>query len=221
VEAAVNEPRVAIVGAGAVTALGLGLEPLRQALQTNAGGLRPRECVIGKIRQPVIAGWVPEATVEQLRSDGSLSKLAFGSPSFSSPSPRDEGAGRPGLRRAEVASATQAGRGASQPSVTGTSSPRPSPPLRGGEGEETAGGSRAFLFASAALRQAAQSLPHPGLLHSVPPSRRGLVLSTTKADIEALETLLKARSRRLQEAPSSPSQPSTLNSQPPSPNPTR
>jgi 3-oxoacyl-(acyl-carrier-protein) synthase len=131
VEAAVNEPRVAIAGAGAVTALGLGVEPLRQALRTNAGGLRPRDCVIGKTRQSVIAGWVPEATVEQLCS------------------------------RRETSSVSS---------------------------------SRAFLFAHAALREAGQNAA--GILNSVPPARRGFVLSTTKANIEALETLLKSRSSR-------------------------
>ena len=49
--------------------LGLGVEPLRQALRTNAGGLHPRECVIGKTRPAIIAGWVPEDALERLRHD--------------------------------------------------------------------------------------------------------------------------------------------------------
>ena len=44
---------------------------------------------------------------------------------------------------------------------------------------------RAFLLADAALKQAEQGTG--AVLPRVPPSRRGLVLSTTKADIEALE----------------------------------
>jgi 3-oxoacyl-[acyl-carrier-protein] synthase II len=44
---------------------------------------------------------------------------------------------------------------------------------------------RAFLLADAALKQAEQSAAT--VLQRVPPSQRGLVLSTTKADIEALE----------------------------------
>jgi 3-oxoacyl-(acyl-carrier-protein) synthase len=127
VETTVNEPRVAIAGAGAVTALGSGIEPLRQALRTNISGLGPRDCAIGKTRQSVVAGWVPEAAGEQLR--------------------RDDPA------HAE---------------------------------------SRAYLFAAAALAQAGRSAA--GVLNSVPPARRGLVLSTTKAEIEALEKLIRHRS---------------------------
>ncbi len=135
-EAAVNEPRVVIAGGGAVTALGAGVEPLRQALHTNAGGLLPRECIVGKTRQSIIAGWVPETAMEQLR-----------------------------------------------------------------RGDPAHAGSRAFLFAHAALGQAGRSAA--GVLDSVPTARRGLVLSTTKADIEALETFLKSRGSGCESVPSS------------------
>jgi len=124
VEAAVSKTRVAIAGTGAVTAVGSGVEPLRQALRTNAGGLHARDCVVRKIGQSIIAGWVSETTLEQLRQK------------------------HPGHAD-----------------------------------------SRAFLFAHAALKQSGQSMA--GQLNSVPPTRRGLVLSTTKADIESLEKLVR------------------------------
>ena len=128
--------RVAIAGAGAVTALGAGVEPLRQALRDNAAGLRPRECVIGKTRPAIVAGWVPEETLEKLRKEN---------PAHA--------------------------------------------------------GSRAFLFAHAAVKQAVENAA--GMVASVPPARRGFVLSTTKADIEALETFLKSRGSGCESAPSS------------------
>ncbi len=123
-DAAVNEPAVAIAGCGAITALGIGIEPLQRALQASTSGLRSRECTVGKTRQTIVAGWVTGETLDQLR------------------------AGDPGHA-----------------------------------------GSRAFLFARAALKQAGQ---HAGnLLDSVPPPKRGLVLSTTKAGIDALEKLVR------------------------------
>jgi 3-oxoacyl-(acyl-carrier-protein) synthase len=95
---------------------------LQRAVAANASGLQRRECLIGKIRQPVVGGFVPAEIVESLRA----------------------------------ADAVHAG-------------------------------SRAFLFAAAALREAVQA--SETLLRSVPPPRRGLVLSTTKANIDALDQL--------------------------------
>jgi 3-oxoacyl-(acyl-carrier-protein) synthase len=147
VETAVNETAVAIAGCGAVTALGLGIDPLRQALRSNASGLSRREHAVGRTTQSIVTGSVPDAALEQLRNDDS------------------------GLAD-----------------------------------------SRVFLFARAALTEAASGVfregaensarggraPHPdcdsrvkNLLSAVSPSRRALVLSTTKANIEALEKLVR------------------------------
>jgi 3-oxoacyl-(acyl-carrier-protein) synthase len=52
--------------------------------------------------------------------------------------------------------------------------------------------SRAFLFAVAALNQAAHDAA--AILDSIPAARRGLVLSTTKANIEALDKLVRRQS---------------------------
>lgn len=49
--------------------------------------------------------------------------------------------------------------------------------------------SRAFLFAAAALREAVKNAAT--ILDSVPATRRGFVLSTTKANIEALDKLVR------------------------------
>ena len=123
-ETAVNETAVAISGCGAVAATGLGLAALQSAVTANASALQQREWVIGKMRQPVVAGFVPDEIVEQLRADDSVHA-----------------------------------------------------------------DSRAFLFAAAALREAVANAGHS--LHSVPPPRRGFVLSTTKANIEALDNLVR------------------------------
>ena len=118
------EATVAIAGAGAVTALGIGVEPMETALRVNASGLRPCENLAGKGYQSIVAGWVPDDTFNQLRS-------------------------------ADPAHAD----------------------------------ARAFLLADAALKQAEQNAAVP--LKSVSPARRGLVLSTTKADVEALERMFR------------------------------
>jgi 3-oxoacyl-(acyl-carrier-protein) synthase len=122
VETAVNETPDAIAGCGAVTSLGLGVAPLRRVAETNASGLQRRQCVIGKTTMSVVAGFVPEAIVEQLRNADPLHADSL-----------------------------------------------------------------AFLFAAAALREAVQNAGC--ILDSIPPQRRGFVLSTTKANIEALDKL--------------------------------
>ena len=119
-----NETSVAIAACGAVAATGLGLAPLQHAVAANASALQRRDCVIGKTRQSVVAGFVPEEIVESLRA----------------------------------ADATYAD-------------------------------SRAFLFAAVALRETVTNASQ--ILESVPPSRRGFVLSTTKANIEALDQLVR------------------------------
>jgi 3-oxoacyl-(acyl-carrier-protein) synthase len=111
---------VAILGCGAVTALGLGIEPLASALRSNRSGLGCRARWEGRGYQSTVCGWVSEAVMAALRSDHQTQEEA-----------------------------------------------------------------RAFLLARAALRQAALELET--LSRSVPSVRQGLVLSTTKADIEALE----------------------------------
>ena len=62
------ETTVAIAGAGAVSALGIGVEPLETALRANASGLRPCEKLAGKGYQSIVAGWVPDDVFNQLRS---------------------------------------------------------------------------------------------------------------------------------------------------------
>jgi 3-oxoacyl-(acyl-carrier-protein) synthase len=109
-----------IAGCGAVSALGLGLEPLAEALRTNASGLRPSASQAGRGYQSIVGGWVPEELIEQLRTED--------------PSHAD---------------------------------------------------ARAFLLTQSALIQAQTSVA--ARVQAVAPSRRGLVLSTTKADLAALE----------------------------------
>jgi 3-oxoacyl-[acyl-carrier-protein] synthase II len=120
----VNKSAVAIAGCGVVCATGLGLEPLQRAVAANANALQRRELVIGKTSQSIVAGFVPDEIVAQLRA-------------------------------ADTAHAD----------------------------------SRAFLFAAAALKEAVKQAEE--ILDSVPAARRGFVLSTTKANIEALEKLVR------------------------------
>ncbi|HEX7570774.1 MAG TPA: beta-ketoacyl-[acyl-carrier-protein] synthase family protein [Verrucomicrobiae bacterium] len=115
---------VAIAGCGAVTAAGLGLAPLQRAVAANVSALSRREILLGKTPQTIVAGFVPDEIVAQLRA----------------------------------ADAVHAD-------------------------------SRAFLFAAAALREAAENAG--AVLDSVPSQRRGFVLSTTKANIEALDQLFR------------------------------
>ena len=123
-ETAVNEPAIAIAGGGAVCATGLGLASLQRAVAANTSALQRRELVVGKTSQSIVAGFVPDETVAQLRA-------------------------------ADAAHSD----------------------------------SRAFLFAAAALREAAENTSD--ILDSIPPQRRGFVLSTTKANIEALDNLVR------------------------------
>ncbi|MFM2294944.1 MAG: hypothetical protein RLZZ350_1357 [Verrucomicrobiota bacterium] len=123
-EKSVNQ--IAIAGCGAVCATGLGLEPLQRAVTANASALQRRELVIGKTAQSVVAGFVPDKILAQLRA-------------------------------ADAAHTD----------------------------------SRAFLFAAAALREAEKNtLPQ---LANIPTARRGFVLSTTKANIEALNLLARGQ----------------------------
>ena len=119
-----NKTDIAIAGCGAVTATGLGMELLQRAVAANASALQQREWVIGKTSQTVVAGFIADEIVGQLRA----------------------------------ADAVHAD-------------------------------SRAFLFAAAALQEAAFQTKN--ILNSVPATRRGLVLSTTKANIEALDKLVR------------------------------
>lgn len=121
-----NQIAVALAGCGSINASGLGLAPLQRAVETNASALQRRDCQIGKTRQSVVAGFVAEEVVEQLRAADGF--------------------------RAD---------------------------------------SRAYLFAAAALREAVGNANN--LLEGVPRQRRGLVLSTTKANIGALDELIMRR----------------------------
>lgn len=128
---AVTPPRVAIASSGAVTALGLGLERLEQAVRANTTGLRDCPRLAGKGYQSTVGGFVPDEVWIQLR-----------------------------------------------------------------ERDPAHGDASAFLLADAALRETLLNLRSPGeqtencewsRLDSIPSARRGLVLSTTKAEITALE----------------------------------
>jgi len=116
--------KIAIAGCGAVTAAGLGMEALQRAVFSNASALHRRELLIGKTSQSVVAGFVADEIVGQLRA-------------------------------ADAAHVD----------------------------------SRTFLFATAALQEAVCQTEN--ILNSVPATRRGLVLSTTKANIEALDKLVR------------------------------
>jgi 3-oxoacyl-(acyl-carrier-protein) synthase len=99
---------------------------MEQALLANTSGLRSWERFAGQGYQSLVAGWVPDAMLEQFRAD-----------------------------------------------------------------DPTHADARAFLLADAALKQA-QHGP-ASLVNSVPPARRALVLSTTKADVEALERIFRSQ----------------------------
>ena len=118
------DPAPVIASCGAVTALGLGLEPLERALQKNDSGLRADRRFAGHRHQSDVAGCVPEPVFDELRA--------------AMPSHAD---------------------------------------------------APAFLLAESALRQA--ELRAGDWFAAVPPGRRGLVLSTTKADVAALERLVE------------------------------
>ena len=126
VEPSRKSSAIALIAGGALTAVGMGLEPLRRALLANAVGLRACPRFAGRGYQSSVAGCVPEALLAALR-----------------------------------------------------------------EADPPHADARAFLMARAALDQARTAAA--GLLESVPPERRGLVLSTTKADVEALEALQSGR----------------------------
>jgi len=114
-----GSPGVAIAACGAIAAVGAGLGALREALRTNASGLRPREQFNSPRFQSSIVGAAP-------RSDGAH---------LDDP---------------------------------------------------------AFDLAGVALREACDGAGQ--VLRAIPSSRIGLVLSTTKANIEALERLSDQRS---------------------------
>jgi 3-oxoacyl-(acyl-carrier-protein) synthase len=158
VETALNKPRVAIAGVGAVTALGSGIEPLRQALLANTSGLRPRVYLVGKKPQSIVTGFVPEETLAQLRNDD-----------------LDHGDSRVFLfARAGLKQAVQS---IAHPSLF----PKPA-----GAGVTR----RAIQQPQSFLTPSPANTSEPPLLNCVPPARRGFVLSTTKANIEALERLI-------------------------------
>ena len=119
-----NEPAAAIAGCGALTAAGLGLEPLQRAVAANASALQRRERIIGKTRQSIVGGFVPDGIVGQLC-----------------------------------------------------------------DADHAHADSRAFLFAAAAMKEASKNTGF--IADPFPAPRRGLVLSTTKANIEALEKLVR------------------------------
>jgi 3-oxoacyl-(acyl-carrier-protein) synthase len=121
-ETPVADRAASVAGCGAVTALGLGLDPLEHALPANLSGLRPCPRTVDKADRPVVLGRVPASTLEALRAH-----------------------------------------------------------------DPTHADALAFLLASEALRQAGQAAG--AVWASAAPGRRGLVLSTTKADVIALEGL--------------------------------
>jgi 3-oxoacyl-[acyl-carrier-protein] synthase I len=139
-DSSVAAPRVAIAAGGAVTAFGLGLAGVEEAVRNNSSGLSDCPCLVGKGYQSTVCGCVPDEVWRLLR-----------------------------------------------------------------EGDPAHGDAPAFLLASAALRESMLNRENPpqaaraGLANertqrgerdtydAIPASRRGLVLSTTKAEITALE----------------------------------
>jgi 3-oxoacyl-(acyl-carrier-protein) synthase len=59
--------RAAIAGAGAVTAVGLGMGALKNAVRGNLTGLRPCPRFAGRGYQSTVAGWVPDEAIAELR----------------------------------------------------------------------------------------------------------------------------------------------------------
>jgi len=68
VEIAVKEIAIVVAGCGALTAAGMGLTPLQNAIAANASALQHRQWAGGRTSLPVVAGFVPEATVDLLRA---------------------------------------------------------------------------------------------------------------------------------------------------------
>ena len=66
-DSALKPARAAIAGSGAVTAAGLGMKSLEQAVRGNIVGLRPCPRLAGKGYLSTVAGWVPEEVMAQLR----------------------------------------------------------------------------------------------------------------------------------------------------------
>jgi 3-oxoacyl-(acyl-carrier-protein) synthase len=178
VEASPAFPGVSIAGCGAVSALGLGIEPLARALRANASGLRPCERLAGQGYQSTVAGWVPEEVLEQLRAED--------------PDHADARAflfAESALKQAEQSTADllgarpQADDGASRGVVAQVSKPAVSPTSKPAARAESERPRTAEAPAGLETRDTADL----EVCATVPPTRRGLVLSTTKADIEALE----------------------------------
>ncbi len=63
---------VALTGCGAVSALGLGVMPLAQALEANTSGLRSCARFEGKGYQSAVCGWVSDEIIAQLRAEHPL-----------------------------------------------------------------------------------------------------------------------------------------------------
>src|SRR4051794_35964895 len=151
---------VAIAGCGAVTAVGVGLEPLRTAVRANASGLRTVERFDHPRFQSSIVGAVPEGPWHALRPR----------PGDDSPSPFPKGRG-PGRGIRSVVN----------PTVSSVSE----------DHEGTESDDPAWNLATQALQQAREQARHT--LATISQERIGLVLSTTKANIAALEYLSDGR----------------------------
>ena len=150
---AVSAPEVAIAAGGAVTALGLGVEKIAEAVRTNSTGLRECPRLAGKGYQSTVAGFVPDAVWRHLQERDPAHADA---PAFLLAGAALHEA-LEGLRWKEARSAgLRPGPDAHQPSFAPGCKP--------------------------SLRQ-----PQKDLFASIPPARRGLVLSTTKAEIGVLE----------------------------------
>ena len=70
-ETTASPPSVEIAACGAVSALGLGLEPLEQALRSDAGGLRSCPRFEGAGFQTTVSGWVPDEVWASLKPGSS------------------------------------------------------------------------------------------------------------------------------------------------------
>ncbi len=63
---AVSGDDVVVAGSGAVTALGVGMGPLWEAVRTNRSGLEAHELTVGALTQTVYSGRVPAAALDVL-----------------------------------------------------------------------------------------------------------------------------------------------------------
>ena len=174
----IGVPPVAIAGCGAITAVGCGVESLRAALCNNTSGLRADE----RFNHPRFQSGIVGAVLEINREGEKNTPTEI--------SPVEPSGGLPLVGRVTPCAppATKLSPGAhgvTHPTMRFMAGEMPTECV-GGEADDPA-----FQLAEEALRQACDSSRK--ILSTIPPQRLGLVLSTTKANLEALERLSDGR----------------------------